>query len=521
MKKKFNVTGNCIKERHYMMDISTKLNNTIQLVEEGEYFIINRPRQYGKTTMLYLISQHLMQADDYFVIHLNFQGIDNKWHQSDTAFAQMFIEFLVEAIELEYPKLHDFLSEIQASVTDMNRLSKGITKIVYKLNKKIVLLIDEVDASSNYVPFLQFLGMLRNKYLSRFQKHQATFHSIVLAGVHDIKNLKYKMRPEDKAQYNSPWNIATDFNVKMSFNTSEIAPMLEEYCQAEQLKMDIPQITERLHHYTAGYPFLVSKLCKLIAESILPKKKEKNWNLEDVEQAVQLLLKENNTNFDSLIKNLENNEKLYNLVYRILIQGENITYNPDNSVIRLGILYGVFKRNGRIRIHNRIYEQRLFNYLISEIQTSFPVKNDYSNTPYGLPNNELDIEKILVNFQKFAKEQYSTQQEKFLEKQWRLVLLAFIQPILNDQGYTFKEAEISEEKRLDVVVTYFQHKYIIELKIWYGQKAHERGLQQLSNYLDVQHKKNGFLVIFEEKKKKSWKKEHIRFNNKEIFAVWI
>lgn len=46
MKKKFNVTGTCIPEMHYMVDTSDKINRIMNLVENEEYFIINRPRQY-------------------------------------------------------------------------------------------------------------------------------------------------------------------------------------------------------------------------------------------------------------------------------------------------------------------------------------------------------------------------------------------------------------------------------------------------------------------------------------------
>ena len=43
MPKRFNDTGVCIPNRHYMVDLSVKLNQIIQLVEQGEYFTINRP----------------------------------------------------------------------------------------------------------------------------------------------------------------------------------------------------------------------------------------------------------------------------------------------------------------------------------------------------------------------------------------------------------------------------------------------------------------------------------------------
>ncbi|APH15817.1 hypothetical protein NPD5_4128 [Clostridium sporogenes] len=46
MKKRFNVTGTCIPEKHYMVDISNKLDSILKLVNDEEYFIINRPRQF-------------------------------------------------------------------------------------------------------------------------------------------------------------------------------------------------------------------------------------------------------------------------------------------------------------------------------------------------------------------------------------------------------------------------------------------------------------------------------------------
>lgn len=44
-----------------------------------------------------------------------------------------------------------------------------------------------------------------------------------------VKNLKLKIRPEDEHKYNSPWNIAADFKIDMSFSKEEIAEMLKEY----------------------------------------------------------------------------------------------------------------------------------------------------------------------------------------------------------------------------------------------------------------------------------------------------
>ncbi|MFK7950990.1 MAG: AAA family ATPase, partial [Saprospiraceae bacterium] len=245
------------------------------------------------------------------------------------------------------------------------------------------------------------------------------------------------------------------------------------------------------------------------------------WTVENVEESVRMLLLENNTNFKDLIKNLENHQDLYDLVFRIVVDGERITFNPDNATISKGILYGVFKRNGSIKIHNRLYEQRIYNYMISNIEVNLQTENYNDNNQFKLPNNELNLQKVIEKFQEFLKEEYSGQDQSFLERQWRIIFLAFLRPILNGSGYTFKEVQISEEKRLDVTITYFQHQYIVELKRWYGNAAHERGIVQLSDYLDRQNQTKGYLVIFEHKTGKTWRKERIEYEDKEIFAVWV
>ena len=86
------------------------------------------------------------------------------------------------------------------------------------------LIIDEIDKNSDNQLFLNFLGMLRNKYLLRNEGEDFTFQSVILAGVHDVKNLKLKLRADEERRYNSPWNIAVDFNMDMSFSKEEIVP---------------------------------------------------------------------------------------------------------------------------------------------------------------------------------------------------------------------------------------------------------------------------------------------------------
>ncbi|MCC5946363.1 MAG: hypothetical protein JJT94_15635, partial [Bernardetiaceae bacterium] len=197
------------------------------------------------------------------------------------------------------------------------------------------------------------------------------------------------------------------------------------------------------------------------------------------------------------------------------------------SSIRLGETYGIFKGNGIIKIHNRVYEQVIYIYMtnnrlaksIREQQHNF--RDTYLGTQFTKDAGSLDLEPVLRKFQAFMKEQYSKKDNKMLEREWRLIFLAFLKPILNGQGHDFKEVETSEEKRLDIVVTYLQWKYIIELKRWAGDKSHEKGLNQLANYLEIHGVEEGFLLIFDERENPSWKEELIQHKGKEIFAVWV
>ena len=174
--------------------------------------------------------------------------------------------------------------------------------------------------------------MLRNKYLA--QDNIKTFHSVVLAGVHDVKSLKLKLRPEDEKKNNSPWNIAAEFKVDMNLQPFEIKPMLEEYCVDRGVKMDTTYMSERLFYYTSGYPFLVSKLCKMLDEDILPTKETQEWTDKDLELAVLQLTKQTNTNFESLITNLEHNPLLYQMVYGMLVDSHYQSYSLHDPLIR-------------------------------------------------------------------------------------------------------------------------------------------------------------------------------------------
>ena len=73
------------------------------------------------------------------------------------------------------------------------------------------------------------------------------------------------------------------------------------------------------------------------------------------------------------------------------------------------------------------------------------------------------------------------------------------------------------------MIPYLTHKYVIELKVWDGQTKHQKGVQQLADYLEAQNLGKGYLVIFDFRKttQNEWKQDRMHESGKDIFAVWV
>ena len=74
MKRRFNTEGSCSPKYHYMVRLDDRLKKIKEdYVDYGKYFVINRGRQYGKTTTLRALRDYL--KDEYIVASLDFQGL--------------------------------------------------------------------------------------------------------------------------------------------------------------------------------------------------------------------------------------------------------------------------------------------------------------------------------------------------------------------------------------------------------------------------------------------------------------
>lgn len=514
MQKRFNISGDCKANLHYMVNLDTRLQKIKRMVDNGDYFTINRARQYGKTTTLKALSRLLEK--EYTVVSLDFQMVSTSKFRDENTFSLTFAKIFLQAIESENRIIPDCLNaalhslkqalQNEKSELELFELFSYLSIICKSAEKPIVLMIDEVDSASNNQVFLDFLAQLRRYYIDR--DVIPTFRSVILAGVHDVKNIQYKIRPDDMHKVNSPWNIAADFLVDMSFSSEDIAGMLEEYEKDYKTGMDIHAIAENIYAYTSGYPFLVSRLCKLIDERVADSDeatgRAKAWTKAGVIEAVKILLTEKNTLFESLVGKLEEYQELNDLIYSLLFTGNMIPYNPLNQTIEMAEMFGFIKNSsGSAVISNRIFETVLYNLFLSKEALSSEIyKAALQEKNRFVQNGQLNMEYILERFIVHFNDLYGDLEETFLEEAGRRYFLLYLKPIINGTGNYYVEAQTRNLERTDVIVDYNGKQYVIELKIWRGNSYHERGEKQLSDYLNHYHLKKGYMISFNFNKKK-------------------
>ena len=521
--KTFKTTGACIPSKNYMVDLSSRLKAIKAMVDAGDYFTINRARQYGKTTTLTALETYL--DPEYTVLSLDFQGISAGAFETEGEFVQALCRIIIDARDMlgtdvpdQYIAEMAALNEKEPDRVKLDDIFRVFTKWCKAADKPVVLIIDEVDSATNNQVFLDFLAQLRDRYLRRETRNVPTFQSVILAGVTDVKNLRRKIRPEDEHKFNSPWNIAADFTVEMSFSVSDISGMLAEYEADHHTGMDVNTVAQIIEDYTSGYPFLVSRICQLLDGDT-----KIEWNRHGIAEIVRRILMETNTLFDSLMGKVHSNEGLREVLWRILFSGETLTFNAYTLAIADAKMFGfVRNNNGTVEVSNRIFETLLYNYFLSQEElNSLTYQAATEDKQQYIKNGRLDMDYVLKRFVTIYDDLYGDKNETFDEAEGRQRFLLFIRPIINGTGNYYIEAETRNKKRMDLVIDYKGEQFVVELKIWDGTKYHEEGEKQLCGYLDRMHLEKGYLLTYSFNKQKKTGVEYRTINGKKLMEAVV
>jgi len=524
--RKFNITGKIIPAKHYYVDLAPQIRKLMALADDGAYFVINRPRQFGKTTVLDFFARALQASKDYVPALLSFESFVQRYDITDAEFYSEVSQLIVKELDRADAIQKENQRSTTGNINSRRDFFNWLNETCDRLSRKLVLLIDEIDAVPETV-VIGFLAGLREIYLARDRAPAP--YSVCLVGVHDIKNLKARYRDETQSIGSvSPFNIAIDYELP-PFSRKNIQQYFLQHTQETGQTFD-EKVVQRVHEVTNGHPWLVSMLARSMVEEIVRNRKRR-IQLEHAEAAIQKLLASRNPNFESLFKNARQ-PRFFPIVLDLLA-GRRSRYNIQRDDIDLGVKYGVFsEQDGQLVIANSIYVQALYQHFEEEVKGSAVGEIVTGNRLHD-KRGRLDFRRVFDKFQAFMKSKGAVvaRHPEFEEmfgprlslKEFKEMsgLLSYLDILVNGKGWTFKEVQ-SGKSRIDVLCCYKNQKEVVELKLWYGERRYEAGLNQLAKYLGNESLDHGYLVVFDRREAASKEygfKEH-KVAGKKILA-WV
>jgi hypothetical protein len=457
------------------------------MVDLGRYFSIFAPRQSGKTTCLEDFCHKLEKDSTYVAIILSFQRYKNldKERFYQVIQKDFYIQLIDRLDAVHCPKLG-----VVRAYLDSHKLSDhiSVSELFEELNriiesKKIIIFIDEFDG----IPINElenFLATLRELYQKYKKSKDKALYSVGLVGIRNITKLVVGGV--------SPFNIADQVKLP-PFTLKNVRDLYAQYT-GETNQPFTEEAVKRVFDETAGQPWLVNRLGTILTVDIKPETTDPITE-EDVERAVRNLLKERNTHFDNLLEKAKLHKETF---VEVVFNG--VEYNPDDQDQSWLEEYGLINERADMAVAaNLIYQRR---FLKAFFQDSGAVV-DVSLKGYFGSDGLLYMEAILSDFEEYIIQigvSAFYHSEKPYEKTGQFLLTAWL--------YQFVEAGKGELRydvptglgRMDILLVYQDHKYIIETKInrSFGDQALSKAIDQLCRkYLLTEKADEGYVVVFD------------------------
>ena len=499
--KTFETRGPVDAVRNYVVKRTTELADFVDRVKQGRYIVIFAPRQTGKTTFFrWALDALAAEGITYFPIQLNFEAYKNL---NASVFYRELYQDIREQIGKIFQKrghvpseaLHQYLQGSQ--VTDHLSMLRFFTELENLLKpQRLVMIIDEFDGIPQTV-VSDFLHSLRRIYLSGVDS-RCPF-SLGIVGVKSITQLNY-----DRSI--SPFNIQDEFALP-NFTLEQVQELLAEYTEAVGQPF-VAEVIEALHRQTAGQPFLVNRFAQILTEELdIPK--TACIDMTHFSEAHTRLLRERNVNIQHLITNIRKNPRFETLLMEIVSYDKGIDFNLDNEFISELATYGILAEgtDGMCKIVNPIYQYRImraFQPLINGLEREyFPEDAETDFLDCLTSDGHIDLQSLLDNFQNFiARAGHRILQVPETPKEFvgQYLLFAYLDQFVRlVRGRMYLEVQTGRG-RMDLLILHNSRKYIVETKIWEGERSYTAGKQQLAAYMQLEDAAEGYYVVFDHRK---------------------
>jgi hypothetical protein len=191
---------------------------------------------------------------------------------------------------------------------------------------------------------------------------------------------------------------------------------------------------------------------------------------------------------------------------QIVSYERGVQFTPRNEIISELTTYGVIAKGaeGLCEIVNPIYQHciiQAFQPLINGLERDyFSEKNDIDFIDYLTPDGRLEMRALLDNFQDFiARVGYRILQVPDTPQEFvgQYLLYTYLDQFIRSvRGSMYLEVQTGRG-RMDLIILHNNRKYIVETKIWEGERRYQSGKKQLATYLKLEGTVEGYYVIFD------------------------
>ena len=516
--RKFNTTGPCFPDEHYMLPALDRLPGIRELVAGGNYFVVHAPRQTGKTTALQALVQELNDKGDMFALYCSLETLQNR---SDPEKTNIAIRDLI-ADNVEMSPFYVPVANAPALRSDRGGVGLAVRTVLQNAcrasGKPVVVFFDEADCLVGDA-LISFLRQLRDGYVNR--KLMPFPKSVALVGMLDVRDYKAQIRPDGESLGQiSPFNIIRKDMLIPNFTEADIQALYSQHT-AETGQVFADGVLEDIWRLTRGQPWLVNAIGCECVEEIHAFRYAEPITVADVEAAKEAIIRRRDTHVDSLMERMR--EPRVRRLVEPLILGDDteLTANDDDwrFITDLGLLR---VERGTLVPANPMYAEIIGRYLSHGEQDR--MIRSVPETPW-VKDDGLDMAGLMAAFQRFWRENSGADRDimGYREAVPHLVLMAFLQRVTNGGGHINREMALGQG-RLDLCVEFRGARYAIEVKTSANFKGDD-SYKQCAKYLDDLGLSEGWMPIFDKAKDKSWdEKIYTRdetFNDKTIHVIGL
>lgn len=191
---------------------------------------------------------------------------------------------------------------------------------------------------------------------------------------------------------------------------------------------------------------------------------------------------------------------------KIAAYDEGVDFNLDSDIINELATYGVIAEgaDGMCEIINPIYQYRIirvFKPIVNGLEREYlPEDNRTEFQDYLTPDGQIQMAALLDNFRDFiARVGFKILQVPDTPQEYvgQHLLFAYLEQFVQSVGGTMYLEVPTGRGRMDILILHRNQKYIVETKIWGGDRRYQSGKSQLAAYVRSEGTEAGYYVVFD------------------------